>query len=79
MNRRCEPVVDAGCRASGVSCAVTSDCCGGYCVPGATGSLACATSCVADGEACTGNGDCCDMTASCEVVYGVRLCEPAGP
>ncbi|MGD0530338.1 MAG: hypothetical protein ABSE49_34710, partial [Polyangiaceae bacterium] len=77
---RCQaPFGDAACRPEGAPCAMPTECCGGYCLPGMTGTFSCTSTCAADGDACTADGDCCASGSTCQVISGALLCAPLVP
>jgi hypothetical protein len=47
------------CVPDGQDCAFADECCGGYCVPDATGAYVCGSECIDLAGACTSNADCC--------------------
>jgi hypothetical protein len=47
------------CLPMGAECDFGDVCCGGVCVPDASGVLRCGDMCIADGAACTTTADCC--------------------
>ena len=49
-------------------CQINEQCCGGFCLPSASGSLTCMNSCAASGAQCRASRDCCD-SASCVSGY----------
>lgn len=71
---RCQ-IPGAACRSDVSTCSLASECCGGFCVAGADGRLACRSRCSADSERCTTRGDCCTKGATCRRVGSALVCQ----
>lgn len=58
------PTAPGQCMTNSSICLIHEQCCGRYCVPGASGQLMCENGCVAIGARCGASRDCCN-NASC--------------
>jgi hypothetical protein len=67
---------EEACRADGRSCAVSSECCSGFCRDQGAGPVCVppdVPECSMTGEACRGDDDCCEGTGSCVANICTRL------
>jgi hypothetical protein len=63
------------CKGNGAGCMSGTECCGGYCAPGAGDSgLVCSSTsngCAQDGDKCTKASDCCGASSGVQCINGV--------
>jgi hypothetical protein len=74
--KRCHRPGTPACVANGASCALTSECCAGRCVPGPGGTLSCSQACLPFGAACASRADCCGLDVDCMHLGGGLVCAP---
>lgn len=72
--RKCAAPAPAHCGKDGTACAIASDCCGSFCVPGKKGGLTCASACLPDGASCSTRNDCCGASSDCLRLAGTLVC-----
>lgn len=71
---RCQGAAGAACVSEGHGCALSEQCCSGFCLPDTTGALYCRASCAPVGAPCAGSADCC--AGACGGEPGQAVCLP---
>lgn len=70
---RCTPS-GGRCLTDRYPCALSDECCGGYCLPDSTAALSCHSLCAPIGAPCTATDDCC--MGACVGSPGSLICSP---